>query len=70
MGKGSVIGALSRMPGHIRELTGKSRIRTTIWGAFHSTQKSGNVGWFIKWNGPFRFGPTGIFGTSFEGGPL
>ena len=24
----------------------------------------------IKWNGPFRFGPTGIFGTSFEGAPL
>ena len=23
-----------------------------------------------KWNGPFQFGPTGIFGTSFEGGPL
>ena len=23
-----------------------------------------------KCNGPFRFGPTGIFGTSFEGGPL
>ena len=39
-------------------------------GAFHSTQKSGNFGWFIKWNGPFRFGPTGIFGTSFEGDPL
>ena len=38
-------------------------------GAFHSTQNSGNSGWFIKWNGPFRFGPTGIFGTSFEGGP-
>ena len=38
-------------------------------GAFHSTQNSGNFGWFIKWNGPFRFGPTGTFGTSFEGGP-
>ena len=38
-------------------------------GAFHSTQNSGNSGWFIKWNGPFRFVPTGIFGTSFEGGP-
>ena len=38
-------------------------------GAFHSTQNSGNSGWFIKWNGPFRFDPTGIFGTSFEGGP-
>ena len=24
----------------------------------------------IKWNGPFWFGPTGIFGTSFEVGPL
>ena len=36
-------------------------------GAFHSTQHSGNFGWYIKWNGPFRFGPTGIFGTSFEG---
>ena len=22
------------------------------------------------WNRPFRFGPTGILGTSFEGGPL
>ena len=30
-------------------------------GAFHSTQ---NFGWGVKWNGPFRFGPTGIFGTS------
>ena len=38
--------------------------------AFHSTQNSGNFGWYIKWNGPFRFGPTGILGTSFEGGPL
>jgi len=36
-------------------------------GAFHSTQNSGNFGCYIKWNGPFRFGPTGIFGTSFEG---
>ena len=30
-------------------------------GAFHSTQ---NFGWGVKWNGPFRFGPTEIFGTS------
>ena len=22
----------------------------------------------IKWNGPFRWGPTKIFGTTFEGG--
>ena len=39
-------------------------------GAFHSTQNSGNYRWYIKWNGPFRFGPTEIFGTSFEGDPL
>jgi len=39
-------------------------------GAFHSTQNSGNFDCYIKWNGPFRLGPTGIFGTSFEGGPL
>ena len=38
--------------------------------AFHSTQNSGNFGWCIKWSGPFQFGPTGIFGTSFKGGPL
>ena len=25
-----------------------------------------NFGWYIKWNEPFPFGPTGIFGTSFE----
>ena len=37
---------------------------------FHSPQNFGNFGWYIKWNGPFRFGPTGIFETSFEGGPL
>ena len=24
----------------------------------------------VGWNRPFRFGPTGILGTSFEGGPL
>ena len=38
-------------------------------GAFHSTQNTGYFGWYIKWNGPFRFSPTGIFRTSFEGGP-
>ena len=37
---------------------------------FHSTQNSGSFRWYINWNRPFRFGPTGIFGTSFEGGPL
>ena len=30
-------------------------------GAFHSTP---NFGWYIKWNGPFRFGPTRILETS------
>ena len=48
-------------------LTALSRVSR---GAFHLTQNSGNFVWHIKWNGPFRFGPTGIFGTSFEGGPL
>ena len=44
--------------------------RPMVKGAFHSTQNSGNFGWYIKWNGQFRFGPTGIFGTSFDSGPL
>ena len=35
--------------------------------AFHSTQNFGNFGWYIMWNGPCRFGSTGIFGTIFEG---
>ena len=39
-------------------------------GRFPFNPNSGNFGWYIKWNGPFRFGPTGIFGTSFEGSPL
>ena len=39
-------------------------------GRFPFNPKVRNFGWLIKWNGPFRFGPTGIFGTSFEGGPL
>ena len=37
-------------------------------GTFHSTQNSGNFGWYIKSNRPFRFGLTRIFRTS--GGPL
>ena len=37
-------------------------------GTFHSTQNSGNFGWYIKSNRPFWFGLTGIFRTS--GGPL
>ena len=39
-------------------------------GTFHWTQNSGNFGWFIKWNRLFWFGLTGIFGTSFDGGPV
>ena len=39
-------------------------------GAFHSTQNFRIFDWYNKWNGPFRFRLTGIFGTSFEGGPL
>ena len=39
-------------------------------GTFHSTQNSRIFDWYNKWNGPFRFGSTGIFGSSFEGGPL
>ena len=35
-------------------------------GSFHLTQNSGNAGWYIKWDEPFRFGLTGIFGTSFK----
>ena len=38
-------------------------------GALHSTPNFGNFGWYI-WTRPFRFGPPGIFGTNFEGGPL
>ena len=39
-------------------------------GFFHSIQNSRNFGWYIKWNRLFWFGPTGIFETRFEGGPL
>ena len=38
--------------------------------AFHSTQNSRNFCWYITLNGPFRFGPTRIFETTFESGPL
>ena len=41
-----------------------------IMGTFHSSKNSGNFSGTIKWNGPFWFDPTGIFGTSFEGCPL
>ena len=45
-----------------------TRVSRVSRGAFHLTQNSGSFGWYTKWNGPFRFGPTGIVGTSFEGG--
>ena len=47
-----------------------ARMKMERVGAFYSTQNSRNFGWYIKWNGPFWFGPAEIFGTSFEGGPL
>ena len=37
------------------------RISSNSVGAFHSTQNSENFGWYIHWNGPLRFGPTGIW---------
>ena len=47
-------------------LIGPPLTRKTL-GAFHSTQNSGNFGsGYIKWNGPFRFDPTGIFEDRFE----
>ena len=33
-----------------------------FWGAFHSTKNFRNSAWYIKWNSPFWFGPTRIFG--------
>ena len=39
-------------------------------GSFHSTQNSGNFSCYIKWKRSFWFGPTRIFRTSFEGGPI
>ena len=41
-----------------------------ITGRFSFSSKFRNFRLEIKWRGPFRFGPTGIFGTTFEGGPL
>ena len=39
-------------------------------GTFHSAQNSGNFGQKPNVMDHFGFGPTGVFGTSFEGGPL
>ena len=41
-----------------------------ITGCFSFSSKFRNFRLEIKWNGPFQFGPTGIFGNTFEGGPL
>ena len=37
-------------------------------GPFHSAQNSGKFWLEIKWNRPFWFGLTGVFGTTLEGG--
>ena len=42
----------------------------TIHSSSDSTPNSGNFGLYFKWNGPFRFGPTGILGPSFQDGPV
>ena len=56
------------------------KLRVKIRGSFSIQPKvPENFGWYIvhqnlmynvPTNGPFRFGLSGIFGTSFEGGPL
>ena len=59
---------------HLHEQTG----RFTVWVNGNKNSRAfsiqpkipGNFGRYIKWNEPFRFSPTGIFGTSFEGGPV
>ena len=40
------------------------------WGCFPLSQNFRKFRAEVKWNGPFRFGPTGIFGTTSGGGPL
>lgn len=37
------------------------QVRRFTRGAFHSAQKFWKFPLEIKWNGPFRFGQTGIF---------
>ena len=63
---------LSSVPGYNNHFKRNELKKGERGGAFHSTQNwnSGNFGWYIRWNKPLRFGSTGIFGTSFEGGPL
>ena len=41
-----------------------------IFGCFPFSPKFRKFRLEIKWNGPFRFGPTRIFGNAFEAGPL
>ena len=48
----------------------KRNRQKTTWALSIQPKISGNFGWYIKWKGPFRFGLTELFGTSFEGGPL
>ena len=37
------------------------RISNNSLGTSQSTQNSGNFGWYIQWNGPLWFAPTGIW---------
>ena len=53
----------------ITDLDGRV-IRRKSLGAFHSAQKFRKFRLEIKWNGPFWFGPTRIFGNAFEAGSL
>ena len=49
------------------------KIRVKIRGSFSIQPKVPEIlvgTLYIKWNGPFWFGLSGIFGTSFEGGRL
>ena len=41
-----------------------------IFGCFPFSPKFRKFRLEIKWNGPFRFGPTRIFGNAFEAGPI
>ena len=58
------------------EMTGKlarngEKTNGSNWfGLFPFSPKSQKFRLEIKWNGPFWYGPTGIFGTTFEGAPL
>ena len=52
--------AIANMPIRWREI--RNTFPSNSLGAFQLSQNSGNFRWYIQWNGPFRFGPTGIWG--------